>query len=1036
MNRVPDAAESNAGDDFHLLWAARRALRLLDLNGWMKGVRVEGPNPKDAVVTESNDGDSLLGIDLTEYFGGTDFRTADRVTYSQLKYSTRRADQDWTAAKLVEGKNAAKPHNASVIHRLSQAYKAHLDTYGRDIALSKLSIQLISNRSCSAKLTEALAELQLVAKQNSDEIRFQDACAEMHENHQEELKRLRRGGIGLTDSEFVDFVRVIDVSECGTEARLDHDLALVKELGEFGFLETSQQYDSLKGFIHRRMMPENSSSDVMTVDDIVPVLGVPRIESLFPAEARFERLEDIVARSCLAPITKSIVEAGSDVVCVHGSAGTGKTTLVRCMLKELPPGSVLIVFDCYGGGSYLDPAEIRHKHSRAVMQICNELAGQAGTGLLLRGDAPPEDLLREFLKRFGLAARLIRSQSPEALVVLAVDAADNCVSAAKRSADVPFVYDLARSEIPEGCRVVFTTRSHRISELQLDDSAIRIEVPHLELHESESHLLRFVPHVTETEVQQFHHLSDGIPRVQRYALADCEGTMERVLRRLLPETKTVESIIEDQLREADRRLGEEGVIKRVFEAALTLPRPIPVGALSELCDVSTGRITDLCVDLCHGMRQEAGIISFRDEDFETHLRQRFHPGPMALRGTAAFLKARSQTDPYAAANVADALFRAELHDELVALVLNEREPQVIEDPIERKEAFVRRARFALRAVIDRDDRVQLVKLLFVVAQATKTDREVARLLFENSDLACQFGHPATIQRLYLNEDNDRIGSYGPTHMLCAAHFSRQESTRDLARQHLHSAEAWIRWWSTLPDEDRADWEIGAEDLAHGAEAVFRLFGASQAIKWISRWYPPEWVYRAVRCLARNMIDYDAGIGFSHLEGESVRADVIAAIVDASMAVGITPPASIVQRGIDVWIRAMSHIKAESCKCKNCVVSLCEAAALLNLAGEDLPSVLEHFTPTPPDHTRTYSTELKSSLGGFLKAEALRAVLVGRELSPKMNRLLPESLQQDPDEKGEAREESWAENRRKEFRRCYEIILPAYLLRAARLGWRV
>jgi hypothetical protein len=41
----PGARESNAGDDFHVLWAARRALRLLDLRSGLQRVVMEGVTP-------------------------------------------------------------------------------------------------------------------------------------------------------------------------------------------------------------------------------------------------------------------------------------------------------------------------------------------------------------------------------------------------------------------------------------------------------------------------------------------------------------------------------------------------------------------------------------------------------------------------------------------------------------------------------------------------------------------------------------------------------------------------------------------------------------------------------------------------------------------------------------------------------------------------------------------------------------------------------------------------------------------------------
>src|SRR4051812_23884619 len=89
--------ESRAGDDFHILWAARRTLALLDPRDPLTVVRIEGLGPDDA----SDDDDRFLGCDLSEYDGGSSVATATAVRLVQLKYSTLHAAKRWTAADLA-----------------------------------------------------------------------------------------------------------------------------------------------------------------------------------------------------------------------------------------------------------------------------------------------------------------------------------------------------------------------------------------------------------------------------------------------------------------------------------------------------------------------------------------------------------------------------------------------------------------------------------------------------------------------------------------------------------------------------------------------------------------------------------------------------------------------------------------------------------------------------------------------------------------------------------------------------------------------
>lgn len=1021
----PDAPESNAGDDFHLLWAARRALTLLQPNTDLKGIRLEGPPPDEAKEVDP-DGEQLLGIDLAEYFGGSRFEDAAVVAHSQLKYSTRRSRIAWTAARLSQGKR--RGHDGSIVHRLGGVYKAYVEHFGLEDVLAKLQLRLISNRPLDQHAASALESAKAALHNLPARTHSADLYQKLSGTAVTQLKRLESGA-GIDSDGFCDFLRVLDLSQCGVLSRLDQDIALARELSAFGFPETRSQYSGLKTLLSRRMMPESRRTDSITADDIAAVLGLPRVEDLLPAPPRFEKVQDPVERPQVATIASHIVNAKQQVVCIHGGAGCGKTTLVQSLGQHLPPASQVVVFDCYGGGSYLDRAEVRHGYPRAIMQIANELASKAGSSLLLKRDLPVEDLLRELTRRLTLASLIVRGQNPNALVTVVIDAADNSLAGASALGDKSFVTGLSRVDMPEGCRLVLTARTHRVSDLSLPATAVRCEIQPFSLEETQANLRRYSLTASEAQLDEFHRLSNGVPRVQGYALAGPANTTDEALERLRPDGKTLEGIIDKQLKEADMRLGISDFSELVCPMMLALPRPIPMEFVAYLADKDAGVVRDFCLDMQPGMAVEGELVRFRDEDFESRLLQRFAPSPQHAQRLADILLEKRNSNSYAAAHVGDALRATGRGKELIKLVHAERQPAAILDPVERTEIFARRAQLALEVVQDEGDDTELLRLLFVVAEASKTDQAVEELLLKNADLACRYGNPLTVQRLYLSPANKRITWYGPTHLLCAANFSRNRETHNRAQEHLRSAEAWIRHWSSTPERERHGRSIGNKDIALGTEAVLRLGGIARAESWLFRWRPPEVVRDAAARLCRNLVALEGTAAFALLGDGLIRADGLLLIIDAAMDAGLCPPRDLVERAASTWCRLGSRGKRPDPVLVRPGIALCEAAALHKIGKPKLLSLLSIFVPKVPDHRASmYSGETSDAYDAFLRSRSLLSELEGEAFDGAYDKLLPQKLQDEPDSKDFEARRRWDEER-KELSSLYGFLGPAYATRA-------
>ena len=82
---IPDADLSSAGDDFHILWAIKKSLDLLNFDErGLQAVTIEGVEENASKKLDPY-GEKFLGIDLTEYYGGKDFKSADTICISQQR---------------------------------------------------------------------------------------------------------------------------------------------------------------------------------------------------------------------------------------------------------------------------------------------------------------------------------------------------------------------------------------------------------------------------------------------------------------------------------------------------------------------------------------------------------------------------------------------------------------------------------------------------------------------------------------------------------------------------------------------------------------------------------------------------------------------------------------------------------------------------------------------------------------------------------------------------------------------------------------
>lgn len=1021
------ARESNAGDDFHALWAARRALRLLDRLSGLQRIAVEGVTPLEEV---DSDDEGFLGVDLTEYLGGDSFPEADRVITTQLKYSTRNPNRAWTASRITSG-DSRSAKGASVVKRLADVYKTFSDKHGRTEVVRKLRVRLVSNQPLEDTLHAALTVGQSVlTEKGTVEVRSADLCKHLPAHLVDVLKRMYRGS-KLRSVEFTDFLRVLDLSGCGEEGRIRQRIRLIQELAPSVIDDPVQSLLELKNLIEYEALPEAKESPGLTKSDVLAALGVGSEEALFPAPSDLRstprKIETAEAPSLAAMV---IGESERRRILVHGDAGVGKTTTVQAMQEHLPTGSVTVLYDCYGGGEYLVAGEQRHTNMRAFQQLINDLAVSCSTPFLVRAEGEVSDIQRRYSKTLDAAAKIAGEEG--GLLVIVVDAADNAMFAARQQGDACFVPPIWTVALPDNARLLVTSRSHRCDELNAPENVTEYELRGFNEEASSRHLRRVFPEADDSQCRVFHERTAGNPRLQFYLLervehdGDTAQTLDDVL---TAKERFTDDIFEDLLDAAIEHAPDPHSARQLAAALVCLSRPTSVDVFADACGIPLEKACNFCRALVPGLVVEDDAARFRDEDFESYLRGRV--GDAALKAAedrlGGHFLSRADLDPYAARFAANHLFAAGRHEDVITLALEGPEPSAIEDSILRLRVCRDRTTLAMRSASAANREKEAVRLVLLAAELARSDEATNAVIMEEPGLAAIHGNPNDVARLYLRDDDKPW--LGPAHFEIAAMYSREASYRSRVDEQLDMALAWVRRRQALPDHETFGWFLNAEDVAAGAEAIYRLHGAERTRDWLMEWWPRRFRLDAAYALVKELA---AREDVPRLEKElaelGLPALVEAALLAAIFAGGHLPSRYFVEEVADRLDRAGSKRRAHSRLGAEWAAKFCELHAVHGLNPERTLRLLQTFALPIPNHVPAEYDDL-SGYDAPLRMLCLRAALEGRELT--IDELIPERYRKK--QNADPHRYDPNESERRDFRDIVGKVLGAYKLRAKALA---
>lgn len=1018
------ARGSNSGDTFHELWAVRQILALLAPETPLRAVTLEGLKAEDEAETEKKTWD---GVDCALYFGPTDDAVPERLEICQLKYSASSPKSPWTVSRITKGRDGKA--TTSVFRRLAEAYKGWVNTKGNPS--HSITLKLVTNQPVDNELIDTITAATTGTLRKYRRAPGASASA---------IHKLVHAS-GLDSPTFQAFARQLDLGgSSGSRFTIEDDV--LREISNWADTDIVEISMKLRQYVRQRMLPE-SAQDVITRNTVLIQFGVSEPASLFPCPPKIASEKQAVPRAIVEDVLEYMLSGGQRV-CLHGSGGVGKTTALQEIRRGLPQGSVVAILDCYGGGSYLDSNAYRHRPEDAFLQLSNDI-GLALRLPLLISPTRGRDQARLFYRRLALSAATLAAAQPDALLVVAVDAADNSVTAAARCnpPESSFVHEFVRlGELPANVRLFISARTSRLPSLELNDQFRRFLIKGFEKPETGLNIARYWD-ADEAWIEDFHALSQANPRVQGYAIKGSGGDRDRALDLLRPRGKGLDQVFNEQFSEALKRNAQDTASLGAFCASLiVLPRPIPVTDFAQVSGLPASLVREICNDLAPGIRLVDDQIGFADEDFEQYVRAVGEPNEAAFQLAAAnWFSSRSGTDAYAATYVAGALFASGQRKELLKLVENEPDPpaQVLRDPIRRGETHTQRLQLAIRVCREAGDVAAALKFVAIGAEAVRRDDSMRALLCERPALTARFARD-TASRLILG-DRDEISHHGPLLLHMMAEDARRGdfiSVREGRRRVL-------AWHQARMDDHRQRaaershehaWTIEASDAAASVFATLLSEGVDAAIRHIRRIRPATFALETVLQLIPQLL----------AEGHAEQvAALTAKIDDAWAAFGLVPLAlaghsidhsrlarSLLalkrRRVFDIgkFASRMSYDDGLAASVLDLVVTGCELCASDATLSDDARAVLESFLQPELRRVDKLYGYYSTLLDLLLRAHCLFLKLNGTQadfLTPRPPPVEP------ADESITRTRKKYEEQHDREIQELVAPLLPIYMERA-------
>lgn len=783
---VDTVRASRAGHTFHERWAARRALQLVFPNDDLFAIAVEGISSTE---TASPGVRAEEVADLVLYYGcGDNFRTSERLETVQFKYKLR--EEAVTAAYLKK-----------TIEKFCDTISGYEKEFSSAEVDNKVSFVFVTNAEFKESLWDAIESL-LKGTTPSDA----DAATQ--------VRNLKKwcADRGLSDAGRL-FSRI--VFRAGEKSLAGQDNALRRTLTDWSVgadAEARLRLHGLQDLILRKAGPSGQGKNLIRREDVLDALDCEPSD-LFPADTRFIDVGAIVERAELSSVGQ-LVRASELPIFVHADGGVGKTVFVQSLASRMENEFEVVVFDCFGGGSYRSDNHSRHLPRIGLVQIVNELASRTLCDPMLPGGDDSRKIIKAALKRLEQAARAIKAQSKKLGLLIIVDAADNAQLEADHRHEEAFPKLLlsAIGEDPiDSVRLLFTARTHRKEKVIGRTTVETVELGPFNDTEARNFLKNRVPSASGVEIATALVRSGRNARVLDYLVQTWETN---VLGKTSAAPMTVVEIIAQRCTKIVSDLHVAGwadsEVTEFFVALSLLPPPIPLAELSNALGWSVAQVNTAASDLAPLLEVASHGAIFRDEPTETYIRERYSKQPEAQRAIADRLMASQATSAYAAEALPHFLVVIQDSNRAFVLADSPNFPTTVQSEFGRRRLMLARLRAAFRLAVAEDDFDRVLGLSMRLAQVATANMRGDEFIRSSPALAIVLGDPDSYRRLFA----DRTGWRGArSARMTVAH--RFAGDAEEAQIQCESTVRWINWHiEQRRNERRRDRAVpGAKDYA-------------------------------------------------------------------------------------------------------------------------------------------------------------------------------------------------------------------------------